>query len=282
MTQANPGGLDELSRTLRQLRLAAGYDTLAEAASRVGEGISYAKLRRIDLGESVPTPTDVETIARAYHAPAPVREHLVELAEIVKATRRRVVLSRNPKRAEFQKRIGKIERSSEQIRSFSPIIVPGLLQTSEYIWAVWNTGGGSAEDGAKFVANRLGRQAVLDEPGRRITILTTEGALGWAAGSAALMARQVDHIARVSEEKPAVRIGIIPFGVPAAVFPVSNWDLFDARVVVPGILRTQVILQDADVNPYVEQFGQLEPLALYGSEAREIFSRVADRYRGMA
>jgi transcriptional regulator with XRE-family HTH domain len=281
MTNANPGGLDELSRTLRQLRYAAGYSTLTEAAERVGESISYAKLRRIELGESVPAPVDVETIARAYRADAPVREHLVHLAEIVKATRRRIVLSRNPKRAEFQAQIGEIEESSEQIRSFSPIIVPGLLQTSEYMWAVWNTGGGSPEDGAKFVANRLGRQAVLDRPGRRITILTTEGALGWAAGTAPMMARQMEHVARISQEKPSVRIGIVPFGVPAGVFPVSNWDLFDERAVVPGILQTQVILRNTDVAPYVKQFEQLAPLVVYGDEARAILAKVADRYRSL-
>jgi hypothetical protein len=281
MTHANPGGLDELSRTLRQLRHAAGYpNNLTEAASQVA-GISYAKLRRIELGESIPTPADVETITRAFNAPTPVREHLVHLAEIAKASRRRVVLSRNPRRAEFQAQIGKIEQSSEQIRSFSPLIIPGLLQTSEYIRAVWNTGTGTAEEGAKFVANRLGRQAVLDEHARRITILTTEGALGWAAGPPALMARQIDHIARVVQDKPHVRIGIIPFGVLAAVFPVSSWDLYDERAVIPGILSTQVILGGVDVTPYVKQFEQLAPLATFDDEAQAILTRTAARYKGM-
>lgn len=281
MTRAGPGGLDELSRTLRQLRRATGdpHMTLVEAAERLGKGYSYAKLSRIERGLNVPTAAAVDAIARVYGASNATREHLVQLAEDVKASRRRIVLSRNPRRGEFQARIGRIEASSEQIRTFSPIVIPGLLQTAEYIRAVFNTTGESPEAISAAVSSRLGRQAILDEPGHRITILTTEGALGWAAGPPDLMTRQAEHIARTIREKPAVRIGIIPFGETAEVFPVSSWDLFDERAVVPGILRNQVILRDADVAPYVEQFEALAPLAAYDDEARAILARVAERYR---
>lgn len=279
MTPTEPGGLDELSRTLRDLRKAAGL-TGAQAAEQAGEGFSQAKISRIEKGNTVPVPGDVATLAEVYDTPLELRRRLEALATDVKAANRRVVLPRRANRAEFQARIGRIEASSEQIREFSPIIIPGLLQTAEYMRAIFTGSNTAPADTAGAVAARLERQSVLDEPGRRITILTTEGALGWAAGPPDLMIRQLEHI-QVVTRKPAAHVGIIPFGAPRAVFPVSSWTLYDERAVIPGILRTQVILLDPDVSPYVEQFAALEPLAVYDDEARAILRTVTDRYRNL-
>lgn len=215
MAGTGPGSLDELSRTLRELRHAAGLSGM-QAAERVG--FSQAKISRIEKGINVPTAEDVEALAKTYRAATDTRRHLVLLAEDVKAANRRVVLSR--------------------------------------------------------------RQAVLDEPGRRITVLTTEGALGWAAGEPKMMLRQLEHI-EVVASKPNVQVGIIPFGVPRAVFPVSNYNVFDERAVVPGILRTQVVLVDSDVPPYVDQYVKLEQHAVFGDAANAILTQTSDRYRSM-
>jgi len=39
-----------------------------------------------------------------------------------------------------------------------------------------------------------------------------------------------------------------------------------------------VILNDADVAPYVEQYARLEPMAVFDDDARAILSRTASRY----
>jgi hypothetical protein len=95
-----------------------------------------------------------------------------------------------------------------------------------------------------------------------------------------MMATQIDQIA-AADEKPTLRIGVIPFGAPAQVFPVSSWTLYDERTAVPGVLATQVVLEAPDVAPYVEQFSQLESLAVFDGEARAILAKVADRYRSL-
>jgi len=274
MADTGPGGLNELSHTLKQLRQDAGL-TGTQAAEQAG--FSQPKISRIEKGTNFPSPADVAKLVKIYGAPPETRERLIELAEVVKATNRRVVLSR-ANRAGFQKRIRDLNHDAKQVREFSPIIIPGLLQTAEYMQAIFTAGGTSADDASKSVTARREGQNILDEPGRRITILTTEGALGWAAGPPDMMIRQLEHI-ELATRKPVVRVGIIPFGVPRAVFPVSNWNLYDESAVVPGILRRQVVLVPPDVSPYVEQFTKLEPLAVYDDEARAILTRVADRYR---
>lgn len=280
MARTGPGGLDELSRTLRQLREVAGPSgekmTLERAAALTR--FSVPKISRIERGHTLPTPDDAADLARVYGGSTAVQARVRELADTAKATNRRVVLSR-ANREGFQKRLRDLAESSEQVREFSPIIVPGLLQTPEYIWAIWTSGGGSTAAGARFVSERLGAQAVLDRPDRRVTVLTTEGALGWAAGPPELMVRQLEHIAAVTES-PA-RVGIIPFGVAAPVFPSSNYNLYDERAVVPGILRVQAVLNPPNVAPYVEQWEALEALAAFDGAARDILTRVADRYRAL-
>lgn len=277
MTSTGPGGLDELSRTLRELRLAAG---LSGAAAGERADFSQPKISRIEKGVNVPSPADVETLARIYGATADQRRHLRALAEDVRSSYRRVVLPKRANRAKFQERIGRIERSSERIREFSPVIVAGLLQTGDYIRAIFESGGTTPEDAAAAVSARLERKTVLDEPGRRITILMTEGSLGWASVSPPMMVEQMEHIVDVSH-KPSVSVGIVPFGVPRGVFPATSWSVYDERIVIPSIVQTQVVLEGSDVQPYVDLTEKVERYAVFGDEAREIVAQAADRYRRM-
>jgi transcriptional regulator with XRE-family HTH domain len=282
MARNGTGGLDELSRTLRELRRPPGQPalmTLEQAAAATG--FSVSKVNRIERGKTIPTPGDAVALAKAYGAGLGTRALVRQLADAVKASSHRVVLSRADREG-FQRRLGEIERASVVIREFSPIIIPGLLQTSEYMWAIAATGTTDRARAAAFVSARLARQSILDEPGRQITILMTEGSLGWTGGAdAPAMIRQLDHIATVAE-KPTVRVGIIPFGTPAATFPVSSWTLYDERAACPGILGNQVILNAPDVDPYIEQFEQLEPLAVFGSAVREVIAGAVERYKRLS
>jgi transcriptional regulator with XRE-family HTH domain len=280
MSRPGTGGLDELSRTLRELRKPpdspAAHLTLEQAATN--SGLTISKINRIERGKTIPTPEDAVRLAKALGAPPPIATRLEELARAAKAGRHRVVLSRSGREV-FQKRLGDLDKASAEVKEFSPVIIPGLLQSSEYMWAIAATGTTDQAVAAAFVRYRLARQALLDEPGRLTTILTTEGALGWAGGvEATVMLRQLDHIAAISH-KPYARVGIIPFGVQTPVFPVSTWTLYDERAVVPGILGYQTVLTGPDVRPYVAQYEQLAAAAAYDDAAREILAGVAERYR---
>jgi transcriptional regulator with XRE-family HTH domain len=264
-------------RTLLDLRKAAGLSGMA-AAERAG--FSQAKISRIEKGVNHPTPRDVELLATVYGASPEQRRHLTSLAEDVKATYRRVVLPKRANRAQFQERMQRVEASSTLLREFSPVVIPGYLQTADYMRAVFTTSGTAPEDAERAVAARLRRQEFLVEPGRRVEIITTEGALGWAAGCPDMMIAQLEHVAETTR-LPRVRVGIIPFGTPRAVWPPSNFNLYDERTVVPGMLRAQVVLEQPDVAPYVELFASLLRLAAFDDDARGILAAAIDRYRGM-
>lgn len=52
---------------------------------------------------------------------------------------------------------------------------------------------------------RLERQRILEDPSREFRLVMTEGALRWRAGSARMMAEQIDHLASLAAPQCAHR-----------------------------------------------------------------------------
>ncbi|MGH3787957.1 MAG: helix-turn-helix domain-containing protein [Pseudonocardiaceae bacterium] len=270
------GGRDELTRSLRELRQAAG---LSGKQTSAAAGIQASKLSRIERGRTVPSESDVQLLARIYRVTPDQHQRLLEMVRDVRAENRRVVFNRDP--GGFQDRIGRIEEASTLARSFSPNIIPGLLQSAAYARALMRWAGWSPDITEQAVASRLNRQRRLDDEQspRRFVIITTEGGLGWAAGPPGMMIEQLERIAAATY-RPNARVGIVPFGRPAEVFPLHSWDLFDQRAAIVGTTTaTAILTEPRDVAAYVELTDALQRLAVYGAEAREILNRVVDRYQ---
>ncbi|MGH3929686.1 MAG: helix-turn-helix domain-containing protein [Pseudonocardiaceae bacterium] len=274
MTERMTGGRDELSRTLRQLRQAAGLSGV-EAGRRAG--FSQAKVSRIENGVNVPTSDDVTTLAKVYDASADDRRRLDAIARDVRAEYRRVVLVKTP--ANFQQRMGRIEEASEHIATFTPTVVPGLLQTEPYARAIFSSADLTPSEIDKAVAARITRQQLLHDPGHRFTLITTAGALAWRAGTPEQMATQVQHIAE-STRLPTARVGIIPWGARARVFPLHGWDLYDRRAVIVGTANaTALLTEPTDVAVYADLFAQMQDMAIFDDDARAVLTRIAGEYR---
>lgn len=182
--------------------------------------------------------------------------------------------------AAIQKQIGRVVESSTLVRTFSPVGIPGLLQTTDYVRALFTTGGEVTPADEAGAEQRIANQAVLtDDTARRFVLLMPEGSLGWALLPPVRMADQVGHIAAMSRRRN-MRIGIIPWGRVSLVLPLHSWEMYDERAVITGSMTgTAMLTTRADVDAYLELFATLERLAVYGEDAREILTRVADRYQ---
>lgn len=271
-----PGGRDELSRTLRDLRTASGL-TVREVATRVG--MSHSTVSRLERGAYVPTPEQTASLASAVGARAAVRRRLVSLAKDVRerTSSRQVLLRAGAGTA--QREFGRIEAAAGHVQSFSPVMVLGLLQTTDYARAVF-TSAVPPDQVEDAVRARLARQRMLTSVGPpAFTQVMAEGALRWCAGSAAVMARQCDHIAEMTGQ---VRIGIIPWTRDVDVYPMTGFDLYDERAVIVGTITGTAFLRAAsDVAEYTKLFRRLEELAVFGDEARSIVTEMADQYRSL-
>ncbi len=249
-----------------------------DAAKRAG--FSQPTISRWERGLFVPSPDEVSTLARIYNAPTSVQRRLVQMADDLRAefTSARVVMHRGAGAA--QRRIGRIESTSERVATFHPAMVPGLLQTEAYARAVF---GQAITDAAldEAVAARLDRQKLLTEPGRHVDQVLTEGALRWHAHSPSVMAGQLDHIAEIAT-LPRVRIGIIAWTTPVRVFPMHGFDIYDRRAAIVGTWTTTALLTDQrDLTRYLDLFQELQNLAVFDEDAAEILARIAGEYRDL-
>ncbi len=159
----------------------------------------------------------------------------------------------------------------------------GLLQTPAYAQCVFgsefSTGAElSDEDQERAVAARAGRRSALHDESKRFTLIMTEGALRWQAGSPTVMSEQVDAIVDASRI-PSVRIGIIPWTTRVGVFPRHGFHIYDAVTVIVGLeTATATITADRDVALFAQLFTQLERLACFDEQARQELVRIRNDY----
>jgi hypothetical protein len=184
--------------------------------------------------------------------------------------------------ATFQNRVHRLEAAAARVEMFHPLLIPGALQTAAYVRAVFSSGDLSDEEIDARTAARLKRGALITNPNRAYTFLTTYGALGWRSGTPETMAQQVEHLAQVSKW-PNVRLGVIPWGAEARVYPSSGFDLYDRRTAMVGLVSGARLLNRTDeVKRYVTMLGALEGMAVFDDDARALLDRVATKYRSMA
>lgn len=279
MTTTRRGdGRDELSSSLRSLRIAAGMNQIPAATA---VGISQPGLSRIEKGKTVPDPELVEALARVYGADPDMTARLVDLATAIRPEHldSRIIMQRGLNH--FQERLGKIERSSALVRAYQPNIILGILQTSAYAQVVFGSRGRTAQQTADGVAARLARQEILADPSRQWVLIQTEGALDWCVGDATLMAEQVAHVAEVSQ-LPNMRVGLVLRRTPTAVLAPHGFHIFDDRAVQIGTKTATALIDDpGDIATYETLFHALECMAVFGEAARAELRRIADEYRAL-
>lgn len=277
VTTARRGdGRDELSRSLRNLRIAAGMKQIPAATA---VGISQPGLSRIEKGKTVPGPEIVEALAMAYGADPDTTAQLVELTTAIRPEHldSRIIMQRGLNH--FQERLGKIEQSSALVRAYQPNIILGILQTSAYAQVVFRSRGRTAQQAADGVAARLARQQALADPSREWLLIQTQGALDWCVRGPALMAEQISHVVELSQ-LPNVRVGLILRRTPATVLAPHGFHIFDGRAVQIGTKTATALIDDpGDIATYEALFNELESMAVFEEEARAELRRIADEYK---
>lgn len=267
-----------LARNLRQLRHRAGLGGI-EAGRRAG--ISQAKISRIENCRFLPSIDDVHRLCAVYNATSDEREELTRLAVAVReaSKRSRVVLPRGA--AQLQATFAEMEQKASVRRTFCPTVVPGLLQTAAYVRIMFQ-GEVPDEDLDQVVTARVSRRHAYRDSSKQAVIVMTEGALRWQLGSPAVMVEQIEAIVDATR-MTNLRVGIIPWTTPAQVVCSHSFDMYDSAAVVVGTeVSSATFTEPDDVNLYLDVFGRLEGLAVFGEDARRELTRIAGDYRLLA
>ncbi|GGS14517.1 helix-turn-helix domain-containing protein [Actinokineospora fastidiosa] len=102
------------------------------------------------------------------------------------------------------------ERKATAIHAAEPMLIPGLLQTPDYIRAIMSTAGVAEDEIARRVAVRLGRRKVITRPcPANLTALVGEPALFLNVGGPAVLAEQLRHLLAVAQ-LANVEVRVVP------------------------------------------------------------------------
>jgi transcriptional regulator with XRE-family HTH domain len=240
-----------------------------------------SKVTKIEHGRQNPSEDDLRvwcehcgTAAELPDLIAAVRNIETQYAEW-----RRIMRSGVKRRQEAS---AAIYAQARLFRIYEPQVIPGLLQTREYAYAVLSISVNffrvpdDAEEGAKA---RIERQTVLTHGDRNFHMLLGEGCLRTNIGGAEVMARQLEHLLGLLK-LPRVRIGIVPADSPYRV-PLHNgfWIMDDSLVQFDTYAAEVSLIRPDEIDLYGRAFERLAALAVYGAEAKAIITAALAAYR---
>jgi transcriptional regulator with XRE-family HTH domain len=270
----------QLAAELRRLRDAATL-TGEEAAARLGW--SPSKVSRIETGQTAPSPVDLRRVLDLYEVTGTQRGRLELLGQSA-GQRGWWDAYADTLGPEYTALIA-LEAEAESVRWYSPMLVPGLLQTERYAREVIRSGLLIAPPGEieRRVQVKINRQRVLarDTP-LRLDVVLDEAAILRPVGDAAVMREQLAHLTRVAGQ-PGVNLQVLPLAAgphPATTgeFTILGFpDLIAPDVVYLENMTSDLYVErETDVYRYAMAFDRLRAIALGTGDSAALITAQAD------
>jgi transcriptional regulator with XRE-family HTH domain len=264
----------ELGVALRVLRNASGKEAKAVARSAV---MSASKLSRIETGKISPSADDVDRILTAIGVSDDAKAEYMDAARAAatEATAWRLIQRAGLHKA--QQRLRDVEAQLSLLRLFQPALVPGLLQTPEYMRAILSRYDDLSEEAVRRTASaRIDRQEVLYDESKTLQFVITEPVLRWLIVPPTVMAGQLDRLVSASR-LPSVDIRVVPIGGRKHDIPNHAFVIQDDRVVAVETVHAEVIVTDPrDVSLYVSKFEGFSENAVSGDDMRTLVEGIRD------
>jgi len=230
--------------------------------------MSQSKVSRIETGAICPSVEDTEVLCKALHL-SQNDARVVEQAmrNLVKLDEQGLFCAVGGSWRHFQAEIGDLERTSTRICSYE-VIVPGLLQTAEYIAALAKRDLAVASR-FDFVQARLARQHVLFDEQKTFLFLLSESALCTGILDDKGMRMQRNHLITLST-LGNVELGVLPFVVQVSAPRDTHFAILDStQIVTDGLMGFVSSTYPHDVELHDQYLGELSQSALWGEDARD-------------
>lgn len=285
-----------LGTELRRHREAAGL-TGDQVIERIGWA-SASKLSRLENGRSRPELRDVHDLLDIYGVTGTERGELLDITRDARDIRS--WLRRYPTMTARQRQYAELEAGCAEIREYSPVIIPGLLQTQEYARVRFvssqplhepdESDAGGADDPDTEVLARLARQTLLNEDDERpdYTAIIEEAALGFRAGAPEVIRGQLTRLCQLAT-LPHVTIQILPQDalMPGYYLPHTGFSLYrfaDPRdpetVAIEGLSLNFMVSERKELNGYKVLFEWLQAAALSADATLSWLADAAGRGSG--
>lgn len=266
----------QLARELLRLRSIAGLDQ-REVAARIG--ISQATVSRVERAEKLLPLPKVRAWVEACDVSEEVLDRLITLTE---ATFTQMEAWRDvmPNLDQLQDAVRVNEATTRTLLSYSPIVIPGLLQTPAYAEHVLRlTNYIDRFDEAAALAGRWRRQEALADRSHRFHFLLSESVLQWSPAGLQARAAQLDRIATVAAQEN-VSVGVIRVG-HELVLPLHGFTIYadreegDPFVAVELAHTYLTVNHPSDVALYRQLHERMADAAVTGADAAALIRRAA-------
>lgn len=258
-----------MGQELKELRLDAQLTGRQLAAQLDWQA---SKISKIEGGKQTPSEDDVRAWCEATHRPekpASLIASLRAMETLYGEWRRQLRLGT----ASRQKSWAEMEAQTKHFRVFESVLIPGLLQTSEYARLrlsqviAFHDIPDDLEDG---VATRMRRQEVLYGRDKSFHFVILEAALRLGMAPSDIMLDQLERLTALSF-MPRLRLGIVPLSAPLPFAPQHGFWIFDDRAVHVETVAAELTLTLPDeVAQYERLFDWFANTAQYGQHARQI------------
>jgi transcriptional regulator with XRE-family HTH domain len=249
---------------LRQARCGAGLSQ-EQLASKIAYSGSLVAM--VETGRRVPT-----------------RDFAVRCDEALAAdgrfTRIWTLVSREATPSWFREWV-EIEHEAVSLRSWEPLVFPGLLQTPDYAREVVRKArpGDSDDDIDKLVNARMERQRILDgDNAPALLALIDEDVLRRPVGTPALMREQLGHLLDMAK-RPRIVLQVVPFRAGAhpgllGPFVIASFDVAQDVAYLDGPLSARLIQSPEEVSRVALLYDILRGEALPRGASAEMIKEV--------
>jgi hypothetical protein len=227
-----------------------------------------------------PEMSDIRDLLRVYGVGEDEREELIALA-----MRARVKPWWRDYSEVFPNEFPGFENDASRIRVFMPLILPGLLQTRDYLEAVLRASLKSTAWQRKAIEARMRRQEILDRTdgtAPQVQAVITEASLMYRWGSPQDRRDQILHLIELGK-RPNVELRIQRFadGPPTGLHSMVN--ILDLPDEGPSLvyLETDTMIQEVsnpeEAQTYVEGFARVRDGALEPSNTASYLKHLAEQ-----
>jgi transcriptional regulator with XRE-family HTH domain len=289
VTEAQPGGGAIVRRMLvgaqlRRLRLEAGL-TREEAAEAIRA--SAWKLHRLENGQVGFKDRDIADLLALYGVTD--ADQVATLVDLAREANAPSWWSRySDLLPPWVRAYIDLESAASLIRTYQDQLVPGLLQTEDYLRAVIAGAHlGDAEDMERRVALRMGRQALLERTdGFLLWAVVEEAALRRPVGGPKVLRAQLERLIEATA-LPTVTLQILPLRVSAHAAMVGAFsilrfpepDLPDV-VYVEHLTGALYLDKRSDLDAYTAVMSRLEVASAPPHRTVEFLSRILNEIDG--
>jgi Domain of unknown function (DUF5753)/Helix-turn-helix domain len=267
-----------LSRHLTELRRASGH-----TANHVCDLLDWGrgKVGRFEANQwKRPDMSDIRDLLRIYGVNGAEREHIEQLA-----MRARIKPWWRDYSDVFQNEFPGYENDAARIRVFMPLVLPGLLQTRDYLEAVLRGSLRSPAWQRKAIEARLRRQEILDRAdgtAPQLLAVITEASLTYRWGTTQDRRDQILRLVELSE-RPNIELRIQRFIDGPATGMHSMVNIFDFAEGDPSVvyLETDTMIEEVsraeEVQTYMEGFSRVHDGALEPGNTTTYLKHLAEQ-----